>query len=163
MIRYRLNCPKKHEFEGWFASSDAFEVQVKKKQVACPACGATKVVKALMAPNVVTSEQKAASRKHRKAASAEPTASPAAEPLAPQIAPSPEQRAALKQLRELRDKVLAKSDYVGPRFADEARRMHAGETNARGIHGEANLDDVKSLVEDGIEVYPVPVLPDDKN
>lgn len=163
MIRYRLICSKRHEFEGWFASGDAFDVQVKKKQLACPACGATKVVKALMAPSVVTSEQKAASRKRRKSMPAEVAPVPAASDPAPQIAPSPEQRAALKQLRALRDKILAKSDYVGPRFADEARRMHAGETSARGIHGEANLDDVKSLAEEGIEVFPVPVLPDDQN
>ena len=170
MIRYRLSCPKRHEFEGWFASSDAFDAQVKKKQVACPACGSTKVAKALMAPSVVTSEQKIASHKRRKAVSAEtaveavsgaPSAGPAAP--VPQIAPSPEQRAALKQLRELRDKVLAKSDYVGPRFADEARRIHDGGKAERGIHGEASLDDVKALVEDGIEIYPVPVLPDDQN
>ena len=165
MIRYRLICPKSHEFEGWFASSDAFDVQVKKKQVECPACGATKVAKALMAPSVVTSEQKAESRKRRKAVLAEAEVATVASPPppVPQLAPSPGQRAALKQLRELRDRVLAKSDYVGPRFADEARRMHEGGAADRGIHGEANLDEVKALVEDGIEVYPVPVLPDDQN
>ena len=170
MIRYRLGCPKRHEFEGWFASGDAFDVQIKKKQVQCPVCGSTKVAKALMAPSVVTSEQKIASRKHRKAQPADVavetadtarSAAPAAS--RPQIAPSPEQREAMKQLKELRDKVLAKSDYVGPRFADEARRIHEGGKSERGIHGEASLDDVKALVEDGIEVYPVPVLPDDQN
>ena len=173
MIRYSLTCPKSHAFEGWFASSAAFDVQVKKKQVTCPTCGSANVVKALMAPNVVTSEQKVASRKKQRALAVQQagtqeagasTGSEAAAPAAvPQIAPTPEQREALKELRKLRDKILAKSDYVGPKFAEEARRMHADETPGRSIHGEASLDDVKSLVEDGIDIFPVPVLPDDQN
>ena len=120
-----------------------------------------------MTPSVVTSEQKVASRKRRRAltvqdadvqdSSAGPTLS------APQIAPTPEQRQALRELRKLRDKILAKSDYVGPKFADEARRMHAEEATERSIHGEASLEEVKSLVEDGIDIFPVPVLPDDQN
>lgn len=164
MIRYSLTCPKSHAFEGWFASSAAFDVQVKKKQVTCPTCGSAKVAKALMAPNVVTSEQKVASRKRLKAqAVADASPDVASPPSAPQIAPTAEQREALKELRKLRDKILAKSDYVGPKFADEARRMHEDETPQRSIHGEATFDDVKSLVEDGIDIFPVPVLPDDQN
>ncbi len=168
MIRYSLTCPKSHAFEGWFASSAAFDVQVKKKQVTCPTCGSAKVAKALMAPNVVTSEQKVASRKRRKALAVRESGPDASQdtgsaPSVPQIAPTPEQREALKELRKLRDKILAKSDYVGPKFAEEARRMHADETPGRSIHGEASLDDVKSLVEDGIDIFPVPVLPDDQN
>lgn len=178
MIRYQLSCPQSHAFEGWFQSSAAFDVQVKKKLVTCPSCGSSKVQKALMAPNVVTSEQKTASRKKRRTelqgqtsgeSASVPSevgsqgAHPSQAPQTPQIAPSPEQREALRKLRKLRDEVLAKSDYVGPKFADEARRIHTGETPNRGIHGEASLDDVKSLVEDGIEIYPVPVLPDDQN
>ena len=165
MIRYSLTCPKSHAFEGWFASSDAFDVQVKKKQVTCPACGSVKVTKAMMAPSVITSEQKVASRKRRKVP-VQDTAAVAAEAHAaagPQIAPTSEQREALRELRRLRDKVLAQSDYVGPRFAEEARRIHEDGKPQRGIHGEASLDDVKALVEDGIEIFPVPVLPDDQN
>ena len=166
MIRYSLTCPKSHAFEGWFASSAAFDVQVTKKQLTCPTCGSAKVVKALMAPNVVTSEQKVASRKRRKALAVQdsgPDAATASAPAAPQIAPTLEQREALKELRKLRDKILAKSDYVGSKFAEEARRMHAEDAPERSIHGEASLDDVKSLVEDGIDIFPVPVLPDDQN
>ena len=178
MIRYQLTCPKSHAFEGWFASSAAFDVQVKKKLVECPSCGSAKVTKALMAPNVVTSERKSASRTKRRTEHQGQTQDGAALQVADagqgsdpnlssgrttQIAPSPEQREAMRQLRKLRDAVLAKSDYVGPRLADEARRMHTGETPNRGIHGEASLDDVKSLAEDGIEVYPLPILPDDQN
>jgi hypothetical protein len=76
---------------------------------------------------------------------------------------SSEQREMLAKMRQLRDEVLAKSDYVGPRFAEEARRIHAEGEATRGIYGEATGDEVRSLAEDGIEVYPVPVLPGDKN
>ena len=165
MIRYRLTCPKSHAFEGWFASGAAFDVQVKKKQVTCPSCGSAKVTKAMMAPSVVTSEQKVASRKQRKARAGDnaTVSAEAAAAASPQIAPTPEQRQALRELRRLRDKVLARSDYVGPRFAEEARRIHEDGKAGRGIHGEASLDDVKALIEDGIEIFPVPVLPDDQN
>ena len=130
----------------------------------CPACGTTKVEKALMAPSVVTSE-KAGKRRRMKATDAPATTGPAARASVAQsqIAPTAEQRQLLREMRKLRDEVLAKSDYVGPRFAEEARRIHAGETGARGIHGEASVEDVKALVEDGIQVYPVPVLPEDQN
>jgi len=163
MIRYSLQCDKKHTFEGWFANSAAFDKQKKRGLVSCPKCGSTGVQKALMAPNVVTSEK--AARKPRRAP-AERSASPSVSAPAvgaQNLAFSPEQREVLSRLRKLRDEVLAKSDYVGPRFAEEARRIHDNETPARGIHGEASLEDVKSLAEDGIDVFPVPVLPDDQN
>lgn len=170
MIKYNLTCPKSHSFEGWFASSKAYDAQVKKKLVTCPVCGSAKVAKALMAPSVVTSEQKSASRRARaKAAATEvPATAPPVE--LQQLAVSPEQREMLKELRKLREAVLSKSDYVGPRFAEEARRIHneepkdaKGANGPRGIHGEASPSEVKSLIEDGIEVFPIPVLPEDQN
>lgn len=158
MIRYRLQCEKGHSFEGWFQSSEAFDRQAKRKQVTCVRCGSHKVSKALMAPNVVTSERKA--KRKRPVDAALPVA---ASSEADSAAVNPEQRDLIRRMRKLRDEMLAKSEYVGPKFAEEARRIHAKESEARGIHGEANLDDVRSLVEDGIDVYPVPVLPDDLN
>lgn len=166
MIRYRLECDKAHDFEGWFASSDAFDKQSKRKLVACPRCGSTKVHKALMAPNVVTSEQKRARRRQAAeamAASAAAASPPVPAPAEKQLVATAEQREMLRRLKAMRDEVLSKSEYVGPRFAEEARRIHNDEVPARGIHGEASLDDVKALHDDGIEVYPVPVLPDDQN
>jgi hypothetical protein len=74
-----------------------------------------------------------------------------------------EQRKLLGTMRKLRDEMLAKSDYVGPRFAEEARRIHNEEVPARGIHGEATPDEVAELKEEGVKIYPVPVLPDDHN
>ena len=159
MIRYRLNCHKSHEFEAWFASSGAFDTQVKKKLVTCPVCGSAKVTKALMAPNVVTSEKAA---KRGKSPKSETPAEPEAPPH-PQLVANAESRELIARMRRLRDEVLAKSEYVGPRFAEEARRIHDEPGPPRGIHGEATTAEVKSLAEDGIDVYPVPVLPDDQN
>ena len=160
MIRYRLICPKSHEFEAWFASSGAFDAQVKRKLVTCPACGSPKISKALMAPSVVTSEKAAKSRSRRPKAAREPAAEP---PAMPQLVANAQQRELITKMRKLRDAVLAKSEYVGPRFAEEARRMHEEEGERRGIYGEASTAEVKSLADDGIEVFPVPVLPDDQN
>jgi hypothetical protein len=166
MIRYRLQCAKTHEFEAWFPSSAGFDEQAARGLVACPQCGSTKVSKALMAPSVVTSERKAATRK-RRAPKAEPI-----EPAAPPATPGPgatpmivtgPQREMLRKLKELRDKALADAEYVGPRFAEEARKIHTEETPSRGIYGEASLGEVEKLAEEGIEVFPIPVLPDDHN
>lgn len=159
MIRYRLQCAKSHTFEAWFSSSDGFETQAGKGLVACPRCGSVKVAKALMAPSVVTSERKTAIRSRRRKA-AEPAANSATPPGPMFNGP---QREMLRQLRELRDKVLADAEYVGPRFADEARKIHNEEAPIRGIYGEASPAEVKDLAEDGIDVFPVPVLPDDQN
>lgn len=169
MIRYRLACPKSHEFEAWFPSSEGCDAQIAKKLVACPTCGSTKVAKAMMAPSVVTSEQKTkarAARGRRKPEAQSDSARPA--PAAP-ASPAPQsvltgpQRDMLQKLKELRDKVLADADYVGPRFADEARKRHADEEPGKGIYGEASPAEVKDLLEEGIEVMPLPVLPGDHN
>ncbi len=170
MIRYRLACPKSHEFEAWFPSSEACDKQIAKKLVACPDCGSTKIAKALMAPNVVTSEKKAKRPKRSRAVTQEPT-SPEAPPT-PAPAPnhdavqsmlSPQQREMLRKLKEMRDKVLSDAEYVGPRFADEARKIHHEEAPGRGIYGEASPEEVEDLAGEGIDVFPIPVLPDDHN
>lgn len=162
MIRYQLQCAKNHRFEGWFASSQAYDRQRKRKLVTCPVCNSSKVDKAIMAPSVVTSEKAAASRKGRSRKTPMPASPPAAPP-EPQLVANAEQRELLKRMRTIRDEVLAKSDYVGPRFAEEARRIHTEGGQDRGIYGEANPTEVKSLAEDGIDVFPIPVLPDDHN
>jgi hypothetical protein len=163
MIRYRLQCSKKHEFEAWFASSEGFEKQSKRGLVACPDCGSTKVSKALMAPSVVTSKRKEARRRPSKRSPEASAPAPAPAVAEPQAMLDGPQREMLRELKKLRDKVLEDAEYVGPRFAEEARRIHEDEAPARGIYGEASVEDVKQLSEDGIEVFPVPVLPDDQN
>lgn len=153
MIRYRLKCEKRHEFEGWFANSTAFDRQAKRGQVTCPRCGTHKVEKALMTPRVATGAKRKRSPKN-----ANPTAQ------APQethrLAAHGELAAAM---RKLRAEVEAKSEYVGPRFSEEARKIHYEETPARGIYGEATREEARALSEEGIEFFPLPILPEDQN
>lgn len=161
MIRYRLVCHKKHEFESWFGSSSAYDKLAKKGQVECPDCGSKKVTKALMSPGVST-----------RGRSAEPVVaeSVAEAPAVPVPAPSPEavqrmemQRQFLEVMRQVRSEVEKKAEYVGPKFADEARKIHHKEAEARGIWGEATLAEARELVEDGIDCLPLPRLPEDSN
>ena len=156
MIRYTLRCDRGHAFESWFQSSSAYDSQVKRKLVTCAVCGSAKVEKAIMAP------QLAGTRK-RKAAepaptSAPDTASPSSTPL--MMAQERELRA---KLRELRDHIVKNADNVGERFPEEARKMHYGDIEHRAIYGEASPEEAKSLIEEGVEVAPLPVLPDDRN
>ncbi|MEP9373059.1 DUF1178 family protein [Mesorhizobium sp. KR1-2] len=141
MISFSLTCESAHEFEGWFRSNDDFEAQKKRKLVGCPVCGSHKVEKALMAPAVSTS------RKQEKMA----------------LAMNAQQREALAQLKALSEKIRENADYVGDKFAEEARKIHFGETEARGIYGEATPEEAKSLVEEGVEFMPIPVFPEDRN
>ncbi|MFM9849456.1 MAG: DUF1178 family protein [Hyphomicrobiaceae bacterium] len=157
MIRYRLQCAAKHEFEGWFRNADAFDRQAKRNLVVCPNCGSTEVAKALMAPSVVKSS------KASRAAREMPPAPPAAPQNVPQRVANSGQRELLQMMRKLREEVISKSEYVGPRFAEEARKIHNEETEQRGIYGEASPAEVKDLVDDGVEIYPLPILPEDHN
>jgi hypothetical protein len=141
LISFALTCESAHDFEGWFRSNEDFETQQKRKLVGCPVCGSHKVEKALMAPAVSTG------RKQEKIA----------------LAMSAQQREALAQLKALSEKIRENADYVGDKFADEARKIHFGETDARGIYGEATLDEAKSLAEDGVDFMPIPVFPEDRN
>jgi hypothetical protein len=166
MIRYTLICGKRHSFEAWFKSSGEFDVQAKRKLIACPRCGSDKVEKALMAPSVKRTDNK---RRAKVAAPVE--AAVEAGPPQVQIAqpdPVTERVASMppelrEMLRRVRKEVEAKADYVGPRFAEEARKIHYDEAPARGIYGEASSDEVAALNEEGIEFYPLPRLPDDRN
>jgi hypothetical protein len=136
MIKYRLNCAKDHEFDGWFAGSDAFDGQVAAGEIACPYCGTTDVSKALMAPSVVTSKRSSKSKS----------------------APAPSETMEQVQMfmSKVREHVETNFDYVGDRFADEARRIHYGEADEREIYGEATLDEAQDLVEEGVSVAPLP-------
>ena len=152
MIRYSLSCHQGHAFDAWFAGSDAYEQQNEAGLVPCPVCGSVEISKSLMTPSVSTSK-----RKQAQTPAAEPEKSV---PVASQPALPPE---ALAQMRALREKVTANAEYVGADFAEEARKIHYGEREQAGIYGEAALDDVISLQEEGIDVLPLPVLPEDRN
>ena len=145
MIRYTLKCANAHSFESWFRSSEAYETLDRSGNVTCPECGDTRIEKALMAPKV---------RPARSAAS--PTPPSPAEPEQPLSTPQTEREAALAALKK---KIEADSEYVGLRFAAEARKIHDGNAPARAIHGEAKADDAKRLIEDGVPVAPLPFMP----
>lgn len=154
MICYRLKCKKGHEFDAWFANSAAYEKQVKGKQLCCAKCGSTNVSKALMAPKV------AKRSKAKETAREASRTREAPKPETHRVAAHGELMAAM---RKLRAEIEAKSEYVGPRFPDEARKIHYEEAPARGIHGEATADEAKALSEEGIEFFPLPILPEDHN
>ncbi|MBM3488070.1 MAG: DUF1178 family protein [Alphaproteobacteria bacterium] len=146
MILYDLQCKKGHVFEAWFRDSQTYEAQVGAKKVVCPVCGSKKIEKAPMAPRLGRSTKKGA-------AEAEP-APPAPVPAPP--APSPEAVRYMQALASLRKHVEANCDYVGPKFPEEARKIHYGETEARNIYGEATPDEAAKLADEGVEFQPVP-------
>lgn len=149
MIVLDLCCEHEHAFEGWFASSSAFESQLDRGLVACPVCASTKIVRKPSAPYVNT-RSAVASPPTRKQADQPTKAAPVSTPA---TASTPEAVAAvIKALRQM----ASSSEDVGKRFPDEARRIHYGETEARSIKGQASADDVGELIEEGIMVVPLP-------
>ncbi|HXL12341.1 MAG TPA: DUF1178 family protein [Bradyrhizobium sp.] len=162
MIRYTLRCECGHAFESWFQSSSAYDSQIKRKLVTCPACGSVKVDKAIMAPQIV-------SKKGRESAVPAPVApaevTPPAAPTQPSSTPllMAQERELRAKLKELRDHIVKNADNVGERFPSEARKMHYGDIEHRPIYGEASPDEARDLIDEGVEVTPLPVLPDDRN
>ena len=161
MIHYNLRCKKGHAFESWFQSSSAYEIQEKRKLVNCPVCGSSDVARAIMAPRVV-------SKKGRDKAPTEPLPVPApATEVMPPASPTPllmtQERELRTKLKELRDHIVKNADNVGERFPNEARKMHYGDIEHRPIYGEASPDEAKALIDEGVEVMPIPALPDDRN
>ncbi len=137
MIKYRLVCGSGHEFEGWFRNSAAYDAQAASGHVACPQCADANVAKAVMAPRVASPER-------------------------------PEPRARTQDdlqalMLRVRAEVEANAEYVGSRFAEEARRIHGEEDPQRRIYGEASFEEIRALAEDGIPCMPLPRLPKDLN
>lgn len=155
MINYALACDAGHEFESWFPSSGSYDAQVAAGLVTCPVCDSAKVEKRLMAPAVARTDRASA-----VPAAPQPAAAPPAAPVALMSEPERQVRA---MLRAVREHVQRTSEHVGARFAEEARRIHYGESETRAIYGEASREDARALLEEGIAVHPLPVLPDDRN
>jgi hypothetical protein len=139
VIRYRLRCAHAHEFEAWFASSDAFAAQAATHKISCPECGDEDVAKAIMAPSLAVRGR----AEHKAPASA--------------------RQEAVEILRETHRTLLAAMEDVGGRFPEEARKIHYGEAEARGIRGTASGDEVAALRDEGIEIVALPSLPEDAN
>jgi hypothetical protein len=154
MIRYALICAKGHSFESWFRNSAAYDRQAKQKLVTCPHCGTAKVEKEIMSPRL------AGARKRDAAPQPAPDTTNEKTPVA---MVSPQEHELRRKLKELREHLTQNSDYVGPKFSEEARKMHYGEIDHRSIYGEASRDEAEKLHEEGIEFHPLPVLPDDRN
>ncbi len=162
MIRYALNCEKGHAFESWFQNSAAYDKQAKRALVTCPICGSAKVEKAIMAPRL-GARRNAPRRRACAAADARRRQRRRRPPSAPVAVMSPPERELRKKLKELREHITKNADYVGPRFPEQARKIHYGETEHRSIYGEASPDEAKELHEEGIEFHPLPILPDEFN
>lgn len=169
MIRYALACDKGHAFESWFQNSAAYDKQAKRSLVTCPVCGSAKVEKAIMAPNLTSPAEHVENRQSPSPppAAANPSPPPIppamAQPKNPVAMISPPERELRQKLKELREHITKNATYVGPRFPEEARKIHYGETERRSIYGEASPQEVKELDEEGIEFHPLPLLPDDQN
>ncbi|SMF84434.1 hypothetical protein SAMN02982917_5770 [Azospirillum oryzae] len=188
MILFALRCSADHQFEAWFRNGAAYDEQAAAHQIACPICGDTVVGKAPMAPRIAKGVARAADRAREQAeavaANAPPSAAPAnAVPTAlpaPIPAPVPLPNAAdvvaalppslndaqreavaevMRQLTEVRRSVEKNCDYVGDRFAEEARRIHYGESDPRGIYGEASDEEVAELNEEGVTFHRIPWIP----
>ena len=148
MILYQLRCGKDHEFEAWFKDGQTCERQLARKSVECPACGSRKVSKALMAPRIGSAE-----KTQQANVPAKPASDNHQQPMSVMAS------AMRRHLQEVRTKVEENCDYVGDKFAEEARKIHYGETDARGIYGEATDQQHQELVEEGVEVARIPWLP----
>jgi len=142
MIRYTLRCPKDHEFEGWFRSSADYDRAAEAGETSCPVCGSRNIEKALMAPAVSGTKKGDA---------------------VTLAAPDPRSVAMRELVKEFRKRVTENADYVGNKFAEEARKIHFNEVEPRGIYGEATPDEARALVEDGVEFQPLPHIPEDGN
>jgi hypothetical protein len=165
MIRYALNCEHGHAFESWFQNSAAYDKQAKRGLVACPICGSAKVEKAIMAPRLAHTQ--AAEPRPPSPAPPSPLQPAPLPPIPPGKAPvaimSPPEHELRKKLKELREHITKNADYVGPRFPEQARKIHYGEIEHRSIYGEASPDEAKELHEEGIAFHPLPTLPDEFN
>lgn len=148
MIRYALACDNGHEFDSWFRSSDDYAAQAKRGLIACPACNSPRVEKQIMAPQVARTDRE------------EAPAPAAPGPVALIDEAAQEMR---RNIAELRAHLDAHSENVGAKFAEEARKIHYGEREARTIHGQASGEDAKALIEEGIPFLPLPSLPDERN
>jgi hypothetical protein len=159
MIRYELRCDQAHEFDGWFKDSAAFDKLAAASLVECPHCGPTKVSKKLMAPAIPKKGRPA--RNTKPEAPITPPPAPTAEaPAAPPAVAAGALPAELRaMLRQLRQEVEKNCDYVGKDFAEEARKIHHGEVEARGIFGEASESEAEALRDEGIDIARIPWVP----
>lgn len=141
MIQYALQCSNGHRYDAWFKSAAAYDEQQARGIVTCAVCGEAHVEKAPMAPAVARTDNDRV----------------------PLSAAHPDAKKFGEMLREYRNKVTTEADYVGDRFAEEARKIHFEEVEARSIYGEATRDEVAALLDDGVDFLPLPDVPEEHN
>ncbi len=141
MIQYSLQCSKGHRYDAWFKNAGAFDEQHARGIVRCAVCDDAEVQKALMAPAVARTDSQKVSLSSGH----------------------PDAQKFRDMLRAYRQRVMSEADYVGDKFAEEARKMHFDEIETRGIYGEATRDEVVALLEDGVDLMPLPELPEEHN
>lgn len=146
MIVFDLKCKAGHVFEAWFADSKAFARQKSKKLISCPACGDTHVAKAPMAPRIASGKSRGANGEENEGAERRQVA----------MAASPEAKALLGKIRELKEHIEKNCEYVGGDFAEQARKIHYGETEQRNIYGETSDEQASALAEEGVEFQRIP-------
>ncbi len=148
MIRFSLVCENVHDFESWFASNESYDFQIENNLVSCPHCNSLKISKAVMAPAVARGE--------RKKGEVKPEAKQ-------DVALIGESGAEVRQMvRELHAKIVAATVDVGAAFPAEARRIHDGAAPDRAIRGQASQAEARALIEDGVSIMPLPILPDER-
>ena len=155
MIRYALICDHGHEFESWFPGSASFDAQKQRGLIACPLCGSAEVDRAVMAPNVA--------RTDREPAPAQAETPAASAPAAPMALMGEKELAFRQMVSALHDHLRTNAEHVGPRFAEEALKIHQSESDSRAIYGEATPEDARMLQEEGVEFLPLPRLPGSGN
>jgi len=155
MILYRLRCAKGHEFDSWFKDGKTYERQEKRSLIGCPACGSAKITRAPMAPRIGKGG-KSVEAPVEAPAEAVPAAAPDPQVAALARSMPPEMREALTRLREAVEKNL---EPVGEKFAEEARKIHYGESDKRGIYGQTTDEEAEALAEEGIEFGRLPWIP----
>lgn len=143
MIVFDLACGQGHVFEAWFGSSEDYEQQCARGLVSCPVCNTGEISKAVMAPRV--------GRKGNQLSTASSVPTEGTEP-----AKADDVQALMQRLAEAQREILKGSEWVGTRFADEARAIHLGEREATSIHGQATPDEARALIEEGVPVAPLP-------
>lgn len=141
MIQYSLVCENTHKFDAWFRNAEAYDEQHRRGIVTCPICMSGVVDKALMTPSV------------SRAGSGKVSLSIG----------HPQHTQLHEAMQALRNKVTSEADYVGDKFAEEARKIHFKEVDARGIYGEATREEVAALLDDGVDFMPLPSLPEEHN
>jgi hypothetical protein len=149
VIRYDLQCEAGHGFESWFRSSGDYDVQRKRRLVECPICGSGDIEKRIMAPQVARRDRGPRPK--------------AREEKAPVAMMSPQEAEFRQKLRELREHVTKNAEHVGEKFPELARQMHNEEIERRSIYGEASAEEVKSLLDDEVDIHPLPILPEEHN